>query len=331
MPDAWDIKNLALSTSVAGSALTIAIKTQAGTDATAADPVYIGFRSSTTSNGIFNIRQITTALSVVVSSGSTLGHTNGIQSPIYVYAIENGTAVELAVSTTLYDTATVVSTAAEGGAGAADAITGIYSTTPRSNVPFRLIGKLQSTQTTAGTWAVVPTLAAVTGFRDANTETVQGRLLNTSPARTYIGERQTWTVPSTAGSTSFPTGTTTATTFDLPSAGYWDITVTLNRQAIFSTLTGGLGALVYTYLQVSGVNIAVDLHTIGTGLNTTGQVNTSNRQFTMFVPSYYVAQATTVSLVFEILKFSGAETGTITANRVDASLVSSGITVVRAH
>lgn len=156
--------NISLSTSVASNALTIALKTKAGTDASATDPITVGFRNSTLTDGTYNTREITAALSLVISSGSTLGHVNAVASPIYVYLIDNAGTPELAVSTTLFDTGGVVTTVAEGGAGAADSLSVMYSTTARSSVPFRYIGKLLSTQTTAGTWAAAMSLVTTTAL-----------------------------------------------------------------------------------------------------------------------------------------------------------------------
>ena len=69
---------------------------------------------------------------------------------IYVYAIDNAGTVELAVSSTLLDQGSLQTTTAEGGAGAADSRFVLYSTTARSNVPIRLIGRIKSSQATAG-------------------------------------------------------------------------------------------------------------------------------------------------------------------------------------
>jgi hypothetical protein len=99
----------------------------------------------------------TSNLSLVISSGSTLGHTSGVNHPIYVYLINNAGTAELAASTILYPEGSVVTTTAEGGAGASDSNTAIYSTTARTNVSMRLIGRCLSNQVTAGTWALVPT------------------------------------------------------------------------------------------------------------------------------------------------------------------------------
>lgn len=148
-----DSKNYSLATSVAANALTIALKDKAGSDPSGGSAVTIAFRNATSATGDYTVRTATAATSVVVSSGSTLGHTSAIAAYIYVYALDNAGTIELAVSSARYDTGSVVTTTAEGGAGAADSATAIYSTTARTGVAIRLIGRLKSTQTTAGTWA----------------------------------------------------------------------------------------------------------------------------------------------------------------------------------
>lgn len=148
-----EVSNLGLAASVSANALTISLKTKAGTDPTGSDIVKIGFRNSTSTTGTYNQRTVTSALSLTISSGSTLGHESAKTEYIFVYAIDNTGTVELAVSSSLYDEGSVVSTTAEGGAGEADSRNLIYSATARSNVPVRLIGRLKSNQTTAGTWA----------------------------------------------------------------------------------------------------------------------------------------------------------------------------------
>lgn len=149
-----DIQNLTITTSVAASALTIAVKTKAAADASSTTPITIGFRNATAATGTYVTRTITGALSMVVSSGSTLGLVTGsLAQYVYVYAIDNAGTVELAVShTKLFDDGTIVTTTAEGGAGAADSATTIYSTTARTGVASRLIGRIKFSLSTAGTW-----------------------------------------------------------------------------------------------------------------------------------------------------------------------------------
>lgn len=159
-----ELSNLSLACSVGSNALTIALKDKSGSDASASSPITIGFRDSTSGTGTYLTRQVTSSLSVVVSSGSTLGHKNGLAQYIYVYAIDTGSGVVLGASSVPFDEGSVQSTTAEGGAGAADSVRLIYSTAAQTSKPIRLIGRLLSSQTTAGTWAAVPTEIAVVPF-----------------------------------------------------------------------------------------------------------------------------------------------------------------------
>lgn len=152
------LANLGLDLSVAASALTIALKQLDGTTnpASGAGAVRIAFRDATNANGGTTIGSVTGALSTVISSGSTAGHTSAKEEWLFIYALLNAGTVELAWSSSLFDCNVVQSTTAEGGAGAADSAAVLYSTTARTNVPIALIGKARSTQATAGTWATDP-------------------------------------------------------------------------------------------------------------------------------------------------------------------------------
>lgn len=149
-----------ISASVAANALTITL-----------NPTVLDFRSSTLTSGTVNTRTVSAAISVVVSSGSTLGTTNAVQSRLVVIAIDNAGTVELAVvnpSSGLDLTEVgLISTTAEGGAGAADSANVIYSTTARSNVSYRVVGYVESTQATAGTWATAPSTIQGAGGQSA--------------------------------------------------------------------------------------------------------------------------------------------------------------------
>lgn len=158
----YDKLSYSLACSVAANALTIALKNAAGNDPTSGDPVKISFRDPTSATGTYAQVSSTAATSVVVSSGSTLGHLSAVSEDIFVYAINNAGTIELAVMTALIlDEGSVQTSTAEGGAGAADSRTVLYSTTARSNKAIRLIARLKSTQATAGTWASVPTEIAL--------------------------------------------------------------------------------------------------------------------------------------------------------------------------
>ncbi len=147
------LANYSLSCSVGSSALTISLKDAAGNNPSGGSPVTLYFRSATAATGTYSSVTATAATSLVISSGSTLGHSNGTDHYIYVYALNNAGTVELAASSTLFDSGSIVTSTTEGGAGAADSYSVMYSTTGRSNVACRLIGRLKSNQATAGTWA----------------------------------------------------------------------------------------------------------------------------------------------------------------------------------
>ena len=159
LDSAYDIVNCSISATVASSALTIALKTKAGSDPSAGDPVKIGFRSPTVTTGTYVQRTITSALSLVISSGSTLGHTSTNQHAIYVYGVDTGSGVVLGACSLRLDDSAVYSSTAEGGAGGADSMNVLYTAAAQTSKPIRLIATLISTQATAGTWATTPSNA----------------------------------------------------------------------------------------------------------------------------------------------------------------------------
>jgi len=170
--------NIGIAASVATSALTIALKQADGSTnpATTTGAVRIYFRSATLTTGSLTERTVTGALSVVVPSGATLGHNDALADYIYVYAIDNAGTVELAVSSSSHwDEGSRVSTTAID-TNSDDAAT-MYSTSARTNVACRLIGRLLSTQTTAGTWASAMTEVTV-GFLEQKADFIQARAAN---------------------------------------------------------------------------------------------------------------------------------------------------------
>jgi len=175
-----------ITASVASNALTVTL-----------NPTTLDFRSSTLSSGAVNTRTVSTAISMTVSSGSTLGTINNTASRIVVIAIDNAGTVELAVVNIAggnqLDETNLISTTAEGGAGAADSANVIYSTTARTNVAYRVVGFIDSTQTTAGTWASAPS-------------TIQGVGGQAMSAMSSVGYSQTWqSVTRVTGTTYYNT------------------------------------------------------------------------------------------------------------------------------
>lgn len=149
LPPASRTGILSVAASVAANALTLTL-----------NPTSLDFRSTTLTNGVPVTRAVASAISLTVPSGATLGTVNATAARLAIIAIDNAGTVELAVmnlagggnldETGLLTTTTISGTATSAGVA--------YSTTGRTNVAFRVVGFIDITQATAGTWASAPTL-----------------------------------------------------------------------------------------------------------------------------------------------------------------------------
>ena len=160
--------NLGISATVAGNALTIAIKGADGNDASSSNPVIIPFRSPTAATGTPVVRSLTAALSLAVSSGSTLGTTNSAAFRLTVAIFDDGGTLRVGVinATTMgVNEGAVASSTAEGGAGAADSANTWYTGSAVTSKAFRIVGYLDypSGLATAGTWSAAPTTTQIYG------------------------------------------------------------------------------------------------------------------------------------------------------------------------
>lgn len=146
----------------AASALTVTLNNMYGDPITPTAGATILVSDNTTSGTKWS-RYINLPINIVVSSGSTLGHANGVANRIHVYLFDPQTTVNwdplasyLGVGTIRYTSGELLNTSAEGGAGTATNATLIYSFTGLTNMPQRVLGRLTSTQATAGTWSTAP-------------------------------------------------------------------------------------------------------------------------------------------------------------------------------
>lgn len=166
------IVNGTLVCSVSSSALTIALKTSAGSDPSSGSPVTVNFKGSSTTTGSQDSISVEAATSLVISSGSTLGTTSAIPFRIWVVGFNDGGTFKLGVincksSTGLVglDTGASASSTAEGGAGSADSAGVFYTGTAVSSKIYCILGSFeyQSGLATAGTWSGLPTLVRLFG------------------------------------------------------------------------------------------------------------------------------------------------------------------------
>lgn len=201
------IQNVSFTATVGSKALTVALKGIDGNAPSATNPVNIAFRSATATSPNIILRSITSATSVVLSSGSTLGFTSGQTSKIYIWAIDYAGTVELALSRYINWSPTVlVSTTAEGGAGAADSASTLYSTTARTNVACRLLGVITiQSGATAGEWDNAPSLLSMIFDSEQNRLAWSQQYNDTNGTPTDVALGAQYTVLVSNGATSAPT------------------------------------------------------------------------------------------------------------------------------
>jgi len=159
------------------------------------NPTILDFRSSPLTSGTVTSFVVANAISLIIPSTSTMGTVNAQPSRIVVLAINNAGTVELAAVNiaggSVLDETTLITTTAAVAAG--NSATAYYSTTARSNVAYRVVGYIESTQATAGTWATTPS-------------TIQGMGGQALTAMSSLGYGQTWQlVTRTSGTTYYNT------------------------------------------------------------------------------------------------------------------------------
>lgn len=193
--------NGTIAKSRTGNAETWALKTLAGTDPTAADPVWLTFPNQT--GGYTSVKQ-TAALSLTASSGSTLGAVNGVPFCVVHTLHYDGAAVHMGAiqcKTSALDILGLDAfgngdTTAEGGAGAADSAQVFYTDSALVAKDWIIIGRSSYSLAAVGTWGTAPTKTQLAGpsfvlpgrsFGDKYVElTASGSTVSTSFADTGL-------------------------------------------------------------------------------------------------------------------------------------------------
>lgn len=167
--------NLRLNATVGSNLLTVAVKAaDTGNDPSATDPVLIPFRDVTPANGDPVWVAITGALSINTNAiGATLGCQNAVPCRFWVEGFYNAGAVVLALWQSgagsaspsinpMNESVLVTTVAMSGGATSA----GVFYTpngTTLTSQPFRILGFVETTEATAGTYATAPSKVQLFG------------------------------------------------------------------------------------------------------------------------------------------------------------------------
>lgn len=167
--------NLAIACSVAGNALTIALKGKDLNDPSPTNPVLIPFRNVTPGTGDYTWLAVTAATSLVVSSGSTLGTANSVPFRFWLVGFNDGNTFRLGIINCVSTSAgagsgrnvtsifplrgwTIASSTTEGGLGAADSAQVFYTGTAVAAKAYSVLGYVtyEAGLATAGSYASVP-------------------------------------------------------------------------------------------------------------------------------------------------------------------------------
>jgi hypothetical protein len=280
--------NLGLKASIAANALTIALKGKDGNDPSATNPVRIAFRNATLTAGDSAVLSVTAPLSLVISSGSTLGVASISGSfRIWVAAFNDGGTVRLGAincvptnGSSIYPLGQlpIASSTAEGGAGGATSVQTFYTGAAVGSKPYTVLGYLtwENGLVTAGTWNSLPShlqlfgpgvllpgglVQSVRGF-DGTVATGTG-IIPSIDANPTVGQGDAWATISftpTSGanvaageaqgnfSTSAPAGTVLTTTLFDNLGGAVKAVSAVTSQAV-----GSLCVLRMSLLQLFGV------------------------------------------------------------------------------
>ena len=149
---------------------TFHLKTAAGADPSPSDPVRVAFANAT---GGFDVLEVTAALSFTFSAGSTDGAISEVPFRTWLVLFNDAGTVRMgAVKCALADGVrglldnTLDSSTAEGGTGTADSSGVIYTGTAVTSKTLRILGYLEYTLTTAGTWDTAPSFVKLHSLGD---------------------------------------------------------------------------------------------------------------------------------------------------------------------
>jgi hypothetical protein len=257
--------------------------------------------------GAYNQRSAMAATSLVVASTATLGTQSAVQAYLYVYALDNAGTVELAISQSLFNDGTVQSSTTMSGSATSPST--IYSTSGRTSVPVRLIGRLSSTQATAGTWATAP--AEIALVTSAEVDRIRGTVTSDNAVAGMVGEYVSAAQAQTNTSTTNAWSDITSISL---TPGDWDVSGTVE----YNLNTG-------TSVTNPRIGISTTSGNSSTGLTQGStyiefQPPTAGSNSSMSIPAIRMSlSATTTVYLKGLVTFSGGQprySGAIHARRV---------------
>jgi hypothetical protein len=161
------VRNYGLAASVSSGSLIVALKSAAGTNATASDIVDVTFSSNGSASAVPQKFQLTTSLTLSVTASATLGVKSATTATLYVYGVRvSSSTLRLAISTDgSLDTGAAATTVAM--ASTSDVAGVVYSNASAGTYPTKLLGWVKASHTT-GSWNAIYKVNLASGLNDPN-------------------------------------------------------------------------------------------------------------------------------------------------------------------
>lgn len=169
--------NYALAASAAGGAITISLKSSAGTDPTSSDQVKVSFSTPGTTTGDITEMTTSSARSISIPASATLGISGTATNNIYIYALRNSSAnMALGVSKTGYfDQNRIVPTTISTSADSSTVLYSAVASTATNSV--RLLGFIEAAKNSSEQWQT-PTGTRVWDTISPNEATYANQVIN---------------------------------------------------------------------------------------------------------------------------------------------------------
>jgi len=189
------IENVGFTAFANLNTIEVRLKDQAGNDPSSGSPVRVAYRNPTLTNNNWYFRRASVSQLLTIDTGATLGTVNNMEGRIYVYLIDYGGNLQLAVSQKYHKDDTIVSTTALSSAS--DSIGVVYSESARANVALVNIGYFESTQTTAGTWGNNPSKVHIGDMGPKDDKVMTNSIAG--PGDIALSSAATQTIPNASG------------------------------------------------------------------------------------------------------------------------------------
>lgn len=162
------VNNYTITTSRAANAETINLVAKSGSAPSSTDPIHIAFRNATAATGDYTVLELTSSYSITIPSTATMGMSNSTPARLWLVGFNDAGTFRLGVVNTqlasnvgifplrnnILSSSTLIDTASDN-AGV------IYTGTAVTTKAMRVLGYLEYTLATAGTWNTAPSVIEI--------------------------------------------------------------------------------------------------------------------------------------------------------------------------